>query len=90
MITICKEGRDSNVTITITHKDGLAKYSISNTVDGQPIVLNNLSPVQAWHRLLEFHRTGSKVPGRVLLELADDIIASLSTCVSSSVLAGEE
>jgi hypothetical protein len=89
MITICKVGRDSDVAITITHKDGLAKYRVSMTFDSEPVVLESLSPVQAWYHLLEYHRSGYKVPGRVLLELADDIIASLSSCISPSVLAGE-
>jgi hypothetical protein len=94
MITICKTGRDSEVTIRLSHRNGLAEYSVEYVdANNHTVNLQQLSPVATWNLLLTMSTSMNptyKVPNRVLLELADDVIKSFAAVISSSVLDGEE
>ena len=94
MITICKTGRDSEVTIRLSHRNGLAEYSVEYTdAAGHVANAQQLSPVATWNLLLTMTTSMNptyKVPNRVLLELADDVIKSFAAVISQNVLDGEE
>lgn len=89
MITICKTGRDSDVTIRLSHRNSLAEYDVEYVGTEGITCATQLSPVKAWNLLLGL-TTSYKIPNRVLLELADDVISSFSAVISKSVLDGEE
>jgi len=75
MITICKQGRDSDFDIKIQLTSNGTQIHITHQTDENPETII-FTPTQAWNFLYSetISNNTKSVPTKVLLELADSII----------------